>query len=603
MDDEEYVKARPRIDPFGFAREVVTRWDAAAIVLVIALVVFLGEASRGLLEPLSKLQESPLSLDPRNLPMYAARTTLRMFAALALSLIFTFTYATWAAKSARAGKLLVPILDILQSVPILGFISITVVFFMSLVPGRVLGAEFAAIFAIFTSQAWNMAFSFYQSLRTVPDELIEAADSFHLSPWMKFWQVEVPFSLPGLIWNTMMSMSGGWFFVVASEAISVGHTTIALPGVGSYIALAIEQRNLGAIGWAIAAMAIVILAYDQLMFRPLVAWVDRLRYEQEPSTRPPRSWALTVMQRSRLLSAVTDAFYAAVRWTSWAMPIGPRMRRSLSDPPPPSHKLKGSGEDRAGRWTRALRAIDADHFWVAVIGAVAALGLWHIFRTLVAQTTAAEALQVFEYALLTALRVFVLIAIASLVWVPIGVWVGLRPRVVAIVQPIAQFFAAFPANLLFPLAIYIIVTWRLSPDVWLSPLMILGTQWYILFNVIAGASAMPGELRYAAQNFNVGGRLWWVRVAIPAVFPYYVTGAITASGGSWNAAIVAEVATWGHTQLRAHGIGAYIADATAAGDFHRIVLGIVTMSLFVAAINRLFWRPLYYYAERRFRLG
>ena len=604
MDDEEYVKATRRIDPFGFAREIATRWDAAAVVLVIALVVFLGEASRGLLEPLSKLQAMPLSLDPRNLPSYAARTTFRMFAALALSLTFTFTYATWAAKSVRAGKLLVPILDILQSVPILGFISITVVFFMSLAPGRVLGAEFAAIFAIFTSQAWNMAFSFYQSLRTVPTELIEAADSFHLSPWMKFWQVEVPFSLPGLIWNTMMSMSGGWFFVVASEAISVGHTSIALPGVGSYIALAIEQRNLAAIGWAIAAMAIVILLYDQLMFRPLVAWVDRLRYEQEPSARPPRSWALTVMQRSRLVSAVTDAFYAAVRYTSWAMPIGPRVRRprAETDSAAPD-KPQSAPDGPARRWSRALRAIDADHFWVVVIGAAAALGLWHIFRTLIEQTTGAQAVQVLEYALFTAIRVFVLIAIASLVWVPIGVWVGLRPRVVSIVQPIAQFFAAFPANLLFPLAIYIIVDWRLNPDVWLSPLMILGTQWYILFNVIAGASAMPGELRYAAQNFNVDGWLWWARVAIPTVFPYYVTGAITASGGSWNAAIVAEVATWGHTQLRAHGIGAYIADATAAGDFHRIVLGIVTMSLFVVAINRVFWRPLYYYAERRFRLG
>ncbi|SRR5579875_1726987 len=578
-----------RIDPFGFAREIATRWDAVAIVLVIALVVFLGEASRGMLEPLSKLEATPLSLDPRHLPMYAARTTLRMFAALALSLIFTFTYATWAAKSPRAGRLLVPILDILQSVPILGFISITVAFFMSLAPGRVLGAEFAAIFAIFTSQAWNMAFSFYQSLRTVPTELIEAADSFQLSPWMKFWQVEVPFSLPGLIWNTMMSMSGGWFFVVASESISVGHTSLALPGIGSYIALAIAQRNLAAIGWAIAAMALLILAYDQLMFRPLVAWVDRLRYEQEPSARPPRSWALTVMQRSRLLSAVTDAFYAAVRWTSWAMPPAPRTRQTQ-----PARKSAVND---------VLRGVIADYFWVSVIAAAAAVGLWHIFRTLIAQTTQAEALQVFEYALFTALRVFVLIAIASIIWVPIGVWVGLRPRVVAIVQPVAQFFAAFPANLLFPLVVYVIVAWRLDPDVWLSPLMILGTQWYILFNVIAGASAMPGELRYAAQNFNVGGWLWWARVAVPAVFPYFVTGAITASGGSWNAAIVAEVATWGHTEVRAHGIGAYIADATAAGDFHRIVLGIVTMSLFVVAINRLFWRPLYYYAERRFRLG
>ncbi len=226
-----------------------------------------------------------------------------MLAALVLSLAFTLTYATWAAKSERAGRLLVPILDILQSVPILGFISVTVVFFMSLAPGRVLGAEFAAIFAIFTSQAWNMAFSFYQSLRTIPIELSEAAESFRLSPWMRFWQLEVPFGMPALIWNMMMSMSGGWFFVVASESISVGHTTVALPGVGSYIALAIEQKNLVAIGWAIATMLIVILLYDQLLFRPLVAWVDRFRVEQEPGVRVPDSWALTMMRRSRLDSS------------------------------------------------------------------------------------------------------------------------------------------------------------------------------------------------------------------------------------------------------------------------------------------------------------
>src|ERR1700761_5544633 len=242
-----------------FLRELATRWDVLAFIVVIGLVVFLGETSRGLFAPLTALELTPMSLDPAHLPEYAARTTFRMFAGLALSLIFTLTYATWAAKSERAGKLLVPILDILQSVPILGFISITVVFFMSLAPGRVLGAEFAAIFAIFTSQAWNMAFSFYQSLRTVPIELTEAARSFHLSGWMTFWQVEVPFALPGLIWNTMMSMSGGWFFVVASEAFTVGHSQLALPGVGSYIAVAVEQRNLTAIGWAVATMLVVIL--------------------------------------------------------------------------------------------------------------------------------------------------------------------------------------------------------------------------------------------------------------------------------------------------------------------------------------------------------
>jgi NitT/TauT family transport system permease protein len=563
-------------------RRHTTRWDLIAIVIAIGAIAFLGEASRGVLGPLARLEATPLSLDPSNLPFYAARTTLRMFVALGLSLLFTFTYATWAARSARAGKLLVPLLDILQSVPILGFISVTVVFFMSLVPGRVLGAELAAIFAIFTSQAWNMAFSFYQSLRTVPSELREAADSFQLSPWMRFWQLDVPFALPGLIWNTMMSMSGGWFFVVASEAISVGNTHVALPGVGSYIAMAIERSDLKAIGWAIVTMLGVILLYDQLLFRPLVAWVDGLRFEQDSGGPRPTSWALTVMQRSRLVSLASAAFDSAVRWTSWAMPVGKKDLSAVS---------------------RRSRSVFRDIVWIAVLAALLVPALWHLLRLLLQQTTLDEAVHVSELALVTMVRVFVLIALASVVWVPIGVWVGLRPRAMEIVQPVAQFLAAFPANLLFPIAVYGIVTWNLSPDIWLSPLMILGTQWYILFNVIAGATAIPGELKYAATNMQVRGWLWWKTVGLPAVFPYYVTGAITASGGSWNAAIVAEYASWGKTQLTAHGLGAYIAEATARGDFHRIVLGIVTMSLFVVAINRFFWRPLYYFAERRYRLG
>src|SRR6202522_2205159 len=284
-----------RFAPYVFLRDLASRWDVLAFIVVIGLIAFLGETSRGLFAPLSQLEIVPLSLDPTHLPEYAARTTFRMLAGLALSLIFTLTYATWAAKSERAGKLLVPILDILQSVPILGFISITVVFFMSLAPGRVLGAEFAAIFAIFTSQAWNMAFSFYQSLRTVPTELVEASQNFRLSPWMRFWRVDVPFATPQLIWNMMLSMSGSWFFVVASEAISVGNTTVTLPGVGSYIALAIERRDLIAVCWAIATMLVVILIYDQILFRPLVAWADRFRFEQEPGERAPTSWVHTML--------------------------------------------------------------------------------------------------------------------------------------------------------------------------------------------------------------------------------------------------------------------------------------------------------------------
>src|SRR6202167_803989 len=298
----------------GWVR-LFSRWDVLAVLLILGMLVFLAEASRHLFEPLTELQQQPPSLDPRNLPEYAARTTLRMLVAMGLSLLFTFTYATLAAKNKRAERLLVPLLDILQSVPILGFISVTVVFFMALAPGRVLGAEFASIFAIFTSQAWNMAFSFYQSLRTVPTELEEASRNFGLSPWMRFWRLDVPFAMPQLIWNMMMSMSGSWFFVVASEAISVGNTTVTLPGVGSYIALAIEQQNLKAVGWAIGTMLVVILIYDQILFRPLVAWADRFRFEQEPGgAAPPQSWVLNMLRRSRIVDRLTTPFAALWRY-------------------------------------------------------------------------------------------------------------------------------------------------------------------------------------------------------------------------------------------------------------------------------------------------
>jgi NitT/TauT family transport system permease protein len=565
----------------GWVR-LFSRWDVLAMLLILGLLVFLAEASRHLFEPLTDLQKLPTSLDPRNLPEYAARTTLRMFIAMALSLLFTFTYATLAAKNKRAERLLVPLLDILQSVPILGFISITVVFFMALAPGRVLGAEFAAIFAIFTSQAWNMAFSFYQSLRTVPTELEEASRNFHLSPWMSFWRLDVPFAMPQLIWNMMMSMSGSWFFVVASEAISVGNTTVTLPGIGSYISLAIEHRDLKAVAWAIGTMLVVILIYDQILFRPLVAWADRFRFEQEPGGIPPRSWVFDVLRRSRVVERLTEPF--AVLWR-----LSLRPRRNAKPRP-----VKLSAQPRNG-WVSLLIGL------LAFV--LAAAALWQVVGFFMHAITLADIGTAMLLGLATLTRVVVLIAVASLIWVPIGVWVGTRPRATNLIQPVAQFLAAFPANLLFPIAVSVIVAWKLDPNIWLSPLMILGTQWYILFNVIAGAAAIPAELRACAVNLRVRGWLWWRRIALPAVLPYYVTGAITASGGSWNASIVAEVASWGDVHLQAAGLGAYIAQETDAGDFHRIVLGIAVMSLYVVVINRVFWRPLYLYAERKFRLG
>jgi len=561
----------------------LSRWDVLAVLLVLGSLIFFAEASRNLLQPMAELRMTPLSLEPTHLPAYAARTTLRMLLALGLSLVFTFTYATLAAKSKRAEVLLVPLLDILQSVPILGFVSVTVVFFMSLAPGRVLGAEFAAIFAIFTSQAWNMAFSFYQSLRTVPTELVEVSRTFRLSGWMQFWRLEVPFAMPQLIWNMMMSMSGSWFFVVASEAINVGDTTIMLPGMGSYIALAIEQRSLTAVGWAIGTMLVVILIYDQLLFRPLVAWADRFRFEQEIGVAPPKSWVLSTLRRSGVVATLARPLSVAWQRSFQRAPLGA------------GNKLAQARSQERPSWS--------DRGWTTLVVTMAALALWQVGRFVLAGVSLTEVSKAVLLGLATLTRVIVLIALASLIWVPIGVWVGTRPRAARIFQPIAQFLAAFPANLLFPVVVSAIVVLKLNPDIWLSPLMILGTQWYILFNVIAGATAIPSELRDCGTNLGVCGWLWWRKIALPAVFPYYVTGAITASGGSWNASIVAEVASWGDERLQAYGLGAYIARATEAGDFHRIVLGIAVMSLFVVVINRTFWRPLYRYAERKFRLG
>ncbi len=567
---------------FLSARRLPNLMDLVAGTLILAGVIYVASIARGTIGPLDAPEATAISLDPLALPGYAVRTTLRMFAALVASLFFTFTYATWAAKSRRAGLILVPVLDILQSVPILGFLTFTVVFFMSLFPGRVLGAELAAIFAIFTSQAWNMAFSLYQSLKTVPADLDEAASSLGLGAWQRFWRLEVPFAMPGLVWNTMMSMSGGWFFVVASEAVSVGDTTWTLPGIGSYVALALEHRDIPAVFYAIGAMLVVILAYDQLLFRPLVAWSAKFRFETTASDTAEDPWMLKLLRRTHLLR--TASGYVGRAFDNFGgMRLRPRAKR-------PSVARRASS-----------RTTDA--FLVVVLAACVGLALWKIVDFASASLVWSDLWTALEMGLITLVRVVVLMTLATLVWVPVGVWLGLRPTWGRRAQPVAQFLAAFPANLFFPIFVVLIVRFNGSPDIWLTPLMILGTQWYILFNVIAGASAYPGDLQEAANNLQVGGWLWWRRCMLPGIFSYYVTGAITASGGSWNAAIVSEVAVWGDTKLVAHGLGAYIKQATEEGNTARVVLGVAVMSCFVLAFNRLLWRPMYAYASRRLTLG
>ena len=550
--------------------------------VILAIILLLGCSVQQMFGPLSAARAPEISLAPAALPNYALRTTLRMLAALLVSILFTLIYGTLAAKSRRAEMVLIPVLDVLQSVPVLGYLSFTVVFFVSLSPHRMFGAELAAIFAIFTSQAWNMTFSFFQSLRTIPTDLDEASRGFRFSAWQRFWRVEVPFAMPGLIWNTMMSMSGGWFFVVASEAIAVGNLQLSLPGIGSYVARAIQERDLGAVGWAIGAMGITILIYDQLLFRPLVAWADKFRYEQTAAAVAPRSWIMDLFRRTDALRTTLASLGSAVQAIA-------RARLSTRSGP--------GSFDRRGLSSRLL-----DVLWYGlVVACIVYLGL-ELMRFARAELAWADLIDAVRNGGLTLLRVAILITIATLIWVPIGVAVGLRPVLAEKVQPVAQFLAAFPANLFFPIAVYLIVRFHLSPVIWLSPLMILGTQWYILFNVIAGASVFPTDLREAAKTFRIRRWRWWRDVMLPGIFPYFVTGAITASGGAWNASIVSEAVSWGPTKLNGMGLGAYIAQMTEAGDYPRIALGIAVMSVLVVAMNRLLWRPLYAYAERRTRL-
>lgn len=555
-------------------------WDLIALILIISVIVLFSYGGANMSVPFHLGQIIPITLDPKALPFYALETVMRMFIALLLSLLFTFIVGAAAAKSERVGRVLIPIIDILQSVPILGYLSITIVAFIALFPNSMMGPECATIFVVFTSQVWNMTLSFYQSLRTVPCELQEAARMYHLNAWQRFWRLEVPFAIPGLLWNAMLSMSGGWFFIVAAESISVANQHIMLPGVGSYIALAIMQQNWLAIFYAILAMLVVILSYDQLLFRPLVAWSQKFRLT-DIADEETESWLLNLMQRTELMVVIGNKIKQYWFGFTQLNLISFKSAQVVKEAKP--ERIK-------------------DMLWYGCVIIILTISAYFVVNFIRESIDMKETLYVLMLGSFTALRVFILIMLCSLVWVPVGVYIGLRPKLARVVQPIAQFFAAFPANLFFPIFVIVILKFNLNVEIWTAPLMVLGTQWYILFNVIAGATTIPKELKLAAENMQLRGWLKWKRFLFPAIFPYYLTGAITASGNSWNSSIVAEVVTWGHTTLIAHGLGAYITENTTAGNFHAIALGVVVMCLWVTAINLLFWRRLYRFAEERFSL-
>jgi NitT/TauT family transport system permease protein len=562
-------------------------WDVVALFVVITTITLLVWGSRKMTVPFTITGTLPLSLDPLNLPYYALQTILRMFYALILSLVFSFVYATFAAKSKKAELIMIPVLDILQSVPILGFLSITVTGFIALFPGSLLGVECASIFAIFTSQAWNMTFSLYQSFISVPKELTEVATLYHLSPWRRYWRLEVPYAVPQLLWNTMMSVSGGWFFVVASEAITVSGNTILLPGIGSYIAVASKAKSIESILYAILTMLIVILLYDQLLFRPLLAWCDKFKAELTANEVLPSSWVLTMIRRAKLFQFFTKVWLGLLG-------IIDKIFQPLS------LKVVVLEKDHKNMSLLVGKIVASSFFFFC-----AAVFIYYGFQAysfIFSKISFTEIKHVIFLGSITLIRVVTLCALASLIWVPIGVMIGLNSRLTSILQPWVQFMAAFPANLFFPIVVVLIVKYHLTPDIWLSPLMILGTQWYILFNVIGGASTIPYDFQELTKNFHVKGWLLWKKLYLPGIAPAYVTGLITAAGGSWNASIVAEYVSWGDKTIEATGVGAYIAENTASGDYSRILLGVIVLSGFVLILNRILWHPLYLFATTRYRL-
>ena len=572
-----------------FPGRISIRRQTSPYDVVIALVVVgafygiarIGESLSVNVTPGSIPSQVPTGIS--HVPYYAACSLLRMFAALAASTIFTFVYGTAAARLRRASKLLVAILDILQSVPVLGFLTFTVVFFLR-VFGTGAGLEVAAIFAVFTSQAWNMTFSFYHSLTSQPHDLDEACRLYRLTKWQRFWKLDVPYSMIGLVWNAMMSMGGGWFFLTASEAITVTGHQYALPGMGSYMGAAIAEGSLSKVGIAVGVMVVLVVGVNEVFFQPLVAWSDKFKMEQSESADQPHSVVLDMLRRSHASQnlAVVGRPVARVL-DQMTRPLG------LAEYPVMS----------------ARRRVTGDVIFWAIVSALLAWGVVATATYLKRSIGFGAFGECLGLGAITFLRVIIVVAVSALIWIPIGATIGMNPRLSRIFQPIVQILASFPANLLFPFLIIIFIDIHLSLNIGSIVLMAVGAQWYILFNAIAGAIAIPTDLRQMAADFRLTRRQRWRQLILPAVFPASVTGGITAAGGAWNASIVAEVVVWGSHHLAATGLGAYIAEASssAAPDhFAKVLTGVIVMSLYVVLVNVLFWQRLYRLADSRFTI-
>ena len=522
-----------------------------------------------------------ISLLPSALPRYAALSVARMAAAYVLSLLFTLVYGYLAAYNKRAEQVMMPLLDVLQSVPILSFLPVVLLSLSALLPESI-AAELASIVLIFTSQVWNMTFGWYQSLTTIPNELREASATFRFNGWLRLKTLELPFGAISLLWNSMMSWAGGWFFLMAAEIFTVGQRDFRLPGLGAYLQEAATQGNLPAILYGLGALIMVIVALDQLLWRPLLAWADRFKLETVESDNPPTSWFYNLLRSARWLDRLSH-----LAWRPLAERVDAWLLRRFPARGEQAHK--GSGRP----WLPLLL--------LAAVGLGLAYGAYRAGGMLLS-VPLSQWQEIGTGVIATLLRVFAAFAIALGWTVPVGVAIGTNPRLSTWLQPVVQVAASVPATALFPVFLFLIIGLSGTLNLAAVLLMLMGTQWYLLFNIIAGASAIPQDLKYTTAL--LGLRRWerWRTLILPALFPYIITGAITASGGAWNASIVAEYVEFGGRTLYTVGIGSLIARATAHGDYPLLLAATLTMILTVVVINRLLWRRLYRLAEERYRM-
>jgi NitT/TauT family transport system permease protein len=527
------------------------------------------------------------------LPLYTLYSLARGLGAYVISLLFTIGYGYVMAHSKRSEKFMLSLLDILQSVPIVAFLPMLVLVFVTLFPHANFGLEIASVITIFTGQVWNMTFAFYHSIKSIPQDLQDASQSYHLSKRQTLWRLELPASAIPLIWNSMMSMAGGWFFLSLSEAFQYGGKDFRLPGIGSYMAMAVDQGNVPGMIGAVIAMGLMIVFLDRVLWKPLVIWSRKFRVEELSSEPEGKSFILTIVQRSELIQSIN-------RWFI-------RRRRAKEEDGNAAFLAARAALNREAfeqkmELDSPLRKAAGIAFMVIVLGLLA-YGIFRLYIVFTQEVTGAEWLTIVSDSLLTLLRVLAALIIGAAWAVPMGVIIGMNARWSHRLQPVVQFISSFPAPMFFPLFILLFREWGISIEYGSIVLMLLGTQWYLLFNVIAGASAIPTDLQEMFRSYRIPRGSLWKKLLLPAIFPSVVTGAITAAGGAWNASIVAEFVAYGHETFAAHGIGALLSEAYNSGNYTLLGAGIFTLCLMVVCLNKFIWRKLFAIAQDRFALN